>query len=106
MSDKPIGPNGPQRPDVSDKDQRLRGPAGLYDSPNYDRNTGGGIIQRVATPAGRAPEQTFGFDMFSLNDSDTKADMLGADSGEDEGNASGDLQSGTAFRRSITGSNM
>ena len=106
MADKPIGSPRPRPSDVSDLDQRLGGPSGLYDSPNYDRNTGGGIVQRVTVPAVEAPEPMFPFDLYSLNDSDNMADALGVDPDEAAGNSAGDLESGVAFRRSITGSNM
>ena len=106
MADKPIGPSAPRAFDVSDLDPRLGGPSGLYDSPNYDRNTAGGIIQRVRVPAIEAPEPAYPFDLYSLNDSDTESEVLGLDQDDDEGRAAGDLASGTPYRRAITGSKM
>lgn len=96
---------------------RLGGPPGLYDSPNCDRETNGGIVQRVRVPpAPESREQLFPIGTgLSLNDSDNLEDMMGTrrktvlphdfnnETGSEEDKR---LQAGIPFSKSITGSNM
>lgn len=97
--------------------RRLGGPPGLYDSPNRDRETNGGIVERVRVPAApEASEQLFPIGTgLSLNDSDNLQDALGIkpvrvmprdfnhETGSDEEKR---LKAGIPFSKPITGSNM
>jgi len=61
---------------AADDDNRLGGPPGLYDSPNWEREGTGGIVQRIRVPpAGRDDPYSPG--VLSLNDSDDVAGVLG-----------------------------
>jgi hypothetical protein len=94
---------------------RLGGPPGLYDSPNWDRESTGGIVQRVRVPAQATPpqpEQMFSMGVLSLNDSDNKLDYDG-EKPMATSSASGSmpdidtsLKTGIVFRKPIFGSNM
>ena len=93
---------------------RLGGPQGLYDSPNWDREGTGGIVQRVRVPDQASPpqpEQLFAFGTVSLNDSDNALDAGAGEKpiegvAEDDPEMAGNLAKGIAFSKSIRGSNM
>lgn len=99
-----------QRPaDVSDADPRLRGPLGMYDTGNFDRETGGGIVQRVTVPyqddGFHEPYYPFG---TSNNDSDSNMlnPMNGIQDNDEAAREQESLTSGTAYRKSIRGHDM
>lgn len=108
MADKPLNVNASRPVDVSDKDQRLGGPDGLYDSPNWDRETTGGIVQRVRAPAAKTdPSMFWPGGVLSVNDSDDAMPMGGMGGYDERNEREGPNEdSGTAFRKSIRGSNM
>lgn len=91
--------------------KRLGGPPGLFDSPNWDRESTGGIVQRVRVPESPKPEQLFGVGVLSLNDSDSLRDAMERSIGlpDKDGESAeelNNLEQGIPFRKSIAGSNM
>lgn len=90
---------------------RLGGPPGLYDSPNRDRETTGGIVQRVRVPSVPDPGVFYPYgpyNVLSLNDSDNSEDQIIDDSGAGkivEPNTA-DLCDGIPFRKDISGDKM
>ena len=92
--------------------ERLGGPPGLYDSPNLDRESNGGIVQRMRVPPSPPPDPVFAigrFQMQSLNDAVTLEDMgkEGAAPGPKDtvGPSRDELEHGIPYRRSISGRN-
>lgn len=88
---------------------RLGGPPGLYDSPNRDRESTGGIVLRVRVPdAGRDMIFPIGpFNPLSLNDSDNVADMMGDPKNPEQAQLIHDaLENGIPYRKSISGDKM
>lgn len=93
--------------------ERLGGPPGLYDSPNLDRESNGGIVQRVRVPASALPEPIFSigrFQMQSIEDAVTTEDAgkLGGAPGPKDVTEPGrpELEHGVPYQRSISGRNM
>lgn len=87
---------------------RLGGPPGLFNSPNWDRNGNGGIVQRVRVPADTSatlyPVGRYQTD--SLNDSTSLLDAEAENPAPPAQESREDLECGIPFRKDITGSNM
>lgn len=88
---------------------RLGGPPGLFDGPNLDRNSEGGIVQRIRVPASTEPDQFFTMGRLqtdSLNDSDQVAAVAGVVPTKPSKPSKADMAAGIPFAKSITGSKL
>lgn len=85
--------------------ERLGGPPGLYDAPNRDRESTGGIVQRMRVPASTAREEMFQGLPFGqeLQDSDTLREQEGAAPERDQKPTREALECGVPYKKSITG---
>lgn len=87
---------------------RLGGPPGLFDSPNWDRESNGGIVQRVRVPD--APKSAFypvgRYQTDSLNDSSSLLDAEAENPAAPAEASREDLECGVPFRKDISGRNM
>jgi hypothetical protein len=87
----------------------LGGPPGLFDGPNLDRETNGGIVQRTRVPQSDEIENVYlpgRFQTNSFNDSDTMSDLVeGRDRADNQSPTCTpqDLEGGVPFTKDITG---
>jgi len=87
----------------------LGGPPGLFDGPNVDRESNGGIVLRVRVPQSPNPENIYlpgYFQTLSINDSDTMDDLAENETHADSQTPKDtpkDLEGGVPFTKDITG---